>query len=108
MCDARDGIQRQVQTLSSLSAGSATKADVTSALSTIKADLQKMKAAQPDLAPDRKQQAQDSTTAFGTKLRDIVRQALAGLSKSDAQTQATNAAASLKSGVKGSLQPIEC
>ena len=108
VCGARDGIQTQVQTLTSLSAGSATKADVTSALSAIKTDLQKMKDAQPDLAPERKQQVQDATTAFGTQLKDILRQTVAGLSKTDAQTQAKNAAASLKTAVKASLQPIQC
>jgi hypothetical protein len=108
VCSARDGIQTQVQTLSSLSAGSATKADVTSALTAITSDLQKMKDAQPDLAPERKQQVQDATTAFGTQLKDILRQTVAGLSKTDAKTQATNAAASLKSAVKESLQPIQC
>ena len=114
VCGARDGIQAQVQTLSSLSAGSSTKADVTSALSAIMTDLQKMKDAQPDLAPERKQQVQDATTAFGTQLKDILRQTVAGLSKTDAQTQANaqtqakNAAAPLKSAVKESLQPMQC
>jgi hypothetical protein len=108
VCSARDGIQTQVQTLSSLSAGSATKATVTSALGAITTDLQKMKNAQPNLAPDRKQQAQQAATAFGTQLKDILRQTAAGLSKTDAQTQATNAAVSLKSALKQSLQPIQC
>ena len=107
VCSARDDIQTHVQTLTSLSAG-ATKADLTSALSAIETDLQKMKAAQPDLAPERKQQVQDAVTAFGTQLKDIVQQAVAGLSKSDAQTQAKKAAASLNSAVKESLQPIDC
>lgn len=108
VCSARGDIQTQVQTLTSLSAGTATKADVTSALSAIQADLQKMKDAQPDLAPDRKQQVQDAATAFGTQLKDIIKQTIAGLSKNDAKTQATNAAASLKSAVTESLQPIKC
>ena len=43
VCSARDGIQTEVQTLSSLSAGSATKAGVTSALTAISTDLQKIR-----------------------------------------------------------------
>lgn len=31
-----------------------------------------MKAAQPDLAPGRKQQVQDAATAFGTQLKDLL------------------------------------
>ena len=51
---------------------------------------------------------QDATTAFGTQLKDIVRQTVAGLATTDAKTQAENAAASLKSAVTESLQPIDC
>jgi|tagenome__1003787_1003787.scaffolds.fasta_scaffold19884058_1 hypothetical protein len=108
VCSARDDIQAQVKTLGSLSAGSATKADVTSALAAIQADLQKIKGAQPDLAPDRKQQVQDAAAAFGTQLKDTLKQTVSGLTKTGAQTQAKNAAASLESAVKQSLAPIEC
>jgi hypothetical protein len=108
VCAARDSIQSQVQTLTSLSAGDATKANVTASLTAVKTDLQKMKDAEPDLAPARKQQVQDAVTAFGTQLNAILKQTVAGLSKNDAQTQAKNAAASLTSAVKKSLQPISC
>jgi hypothetical protein len=56
---------------------------VTSALSAITADLQKVKDAEPDLAPDRGQEVQDAATAFGAQPRDIVRQTAAGVLKSD-------------------------
>jgi hypothetical protein len=108
VCSARDGIEAEVQTLTSLSAGSATKANVTSSLNAVKADLQKMKDAQPDLAPARKQQVENAVTDFGTQLNQIIRQTIAGLSKTDAQTQAKDAAASLGAAVEKSLQPISC
>ena len=108
VCSAREDIQAQVQTLTSLSAGSATKGDVTSALNAIRTDLQKIKAAQPDLAPERKQQVQDATAAFEAQLKDIVGQTVAGLATGDAQAQADKAAASLKTAVEESLQPIDC
>ena len=108
MCAARADIQAQVETLTTLSAGSATKADVTSAFAAITKSLQTMKDSQADLAPARQQQVQDAAAAFGTQLQDIVKQAVAGLSKTDAKTQATNAATSLKSAVAESLQPIDC
>ena len=108
VCDARADIQAQVETLTTLSAGSATKADVTSALAAITADLQKIKDAQAELTPERKQQVQDAVTAFETQLKDIVRQAVAGLATTDAATQAADAVASLKSAVTASLQPIDC
>lgn len=108
VCRARDDIQTQVKTLTSLSAGNATRADVTSALTAIQSDLQAIRDAQPDLAPERKQQVKDAAAAFGTQLRDILKQTVSGLTKTDAQTQAKNAAASLESAVKETLQPIDC
>jgi hypothetical protein len=51
---------------------------VTSALTAISADLQKMKDAQPKLALGRKQQVQEAATAFDTQLKDIVRQTAPG------------------------------
>jgi hypothetical protein len=108
VCSARGDIQSQVKTLTSLSAGNATKADVTSALSAIQSDLQKIKDAQPNLAPERQQQVKDATAAFGTQLKDILKQTVSGLTKTDAQTQAKTAAASLESAVKQSLDPIDC
>jgi hypothetical protein len=56
---------------------------VTSALSAITADLQKVKDAEPDLAPDRGQEVQDAATAFGAQLREMVRQTAAGVLKTD-------------------------
>jgi hypothetical protein len=108
VCSARDDIQTQVKTLTSLNAGSTTKADVTSALTAIETDLQKIKNAQPQLTSNRKQQVQDAATAFGTQLKDILKQTVSGLTKTDAQTQAKTAAASLDSAVKQSLEPIQC
>ena len=72
VCDARADIQTQVETLTTLSTGNATKADVTSALAAITADVQKIKDAQAELTPERKQQVQDAVTAFETQLKDIV------------------------------------
>ena len=108
VCAARADIQAQAETLTTLSAGTATKTDITSALDSITTDLQTIKDAQSDLTPERKQQVQDATTAFETQLKDIVRQTVAGLATTDAKAQAETAAASLKSAVTESLQPIDC
>jgi type VI protein secretion system component VasK len=108
VCSARSDIQTQVKSLTSMTAASATTAGVSSALTAIAADLQKIKGAQPDLAPERKQQVKSAATAFGTQLKEIARQTVAGLSKHDAKTQAQTAAASLGAAVKASLQPIAC
>ena len=108
VCAARGDIQAQVQTLTSITAENATNTSVTAALSAIRNDLQKIKDAQADLTPERKQQVQDAVTTFGTQLQDIAKQAVAALATSDAETQAKEAAASLKTAVTDSLQPIDC
>ena len=108
VCTARADIQTQVDTLSTVGSGDATRNDLTSAIVAIGADLEKMKAAQANLTPERKQQVQDAITAFGTQLQAVARQAVADRSKDDAKAQATDAAASLKTAVTESLQPIDC
>jgi hypothetical protein len=107
LCSARHDIQTQVQTLTSLSTGSATKADVTSALSAIETDLQI-----DEGGPAR---SRSGAQAAGAGRGDGIRHAAEGppradgcrASKTDAQTQAKNAAASLEPAVKESLQPIQ-
>ena len=108
VCAARADIQAQVKTLASLTAENASNTSVTAALSAITNDLRKIKDAQADLTPERKQQVQDAVTSFGTQLQDIAKQAVAGLASGDAETQAKDAAASLKTAVSESLQPIDC
>jgi hypothetical protein len=108
VCAARADIQTQVDTLSTVGTGDATRNDLTSALAAIGTNLEKIKAAQANLTPERKQQVQDATAAFGTQLQAVVRQAVAARSKDDAKAQATDAAASLKTAVTESLQPIDC
>ena len=74
-----------------------------------KPDLQKIEEAQADLAPERQQPVQDAATAFGTQLRDIAQQAIAGLCRRPTPRRRPRAAAaSLESAVKTSLQPIDC
>ncbi len=108
VCAARADIETQVDTLATVGTGDATRNDVTSALTAIGANLQKIKTAQADLTPERKQQVQDAVTAFETQLQAVVRQAAADRSKDDAKAQAADAAASLKTAVTESLQPIDC
>ena len=108
VCAARADIEAQVDTLATVGTGNATRNDVTAALEAITTNLQTMRAAQADLTPERKQQVQDAVTEFGTQLQAVVREAVASQSKADAKTQATDAAASLKTAVSESLQPIDC
>ncbi len=105
VCAARADIQTQVDNLSS---GTPSRVAITTGLAAIQSDLQKIKSAQGDLAPDRKQQVQDASTAFEAQLKTLAGQIVSGLTKSDAKTQVADAVASLKSAVSEALQPIQC
>ena len=72
VCSARSDISKQIDSLKTLTISTSTPDDVKSALNTIKSDLSKIKDAQPDLAPDRKQQVQTATHTFGSQLQQIV------------------------------------
>jgi hypothetical protein len=97
-----------VDKLSKLDAATASRSDVTSALEAIESDLQRIRDARADLAPERRQQVQEATAAFEAQLKDILRDAIAGLVTTDVKTLATEAADSLRSAVRESLAPIDC
>ena len=108
VCSARSDISKQIDSLKTLTISSSTPDDVKSALNTIKGDLSKIKDAQPDLAPDRKQQVQTATQTFGSQLQQIVTSAVRGLSVTNAKTQIQSAVTSLGAAYKQALEPIKC
>jgi hypothetical protein len=105
VCDARADIQAQVE---NLAAGAPSRIAITTGLAAIQSDLQKIESAQADLAPERKQEVQDASAAFETRLKTIAGQIVSGLGKSDAKTQVADAITSLKSAVTDALEPIQC
>ena len=108
VCSARSDISKQIDSLKTLTISSSTPDDVKAALNTIKGDLSKMKDAQPDLAPDRKQQVQTATKTFESQLQQIVPSTVNGLSVTNAKTQIQSAVTSLEAAYKQALEPINC
>ena len=108
VCSARSDISKQIDSLKTLTISTSTPDDVKSALNTIKGDLSKIKDAQPDLAPDRKQQVQTATQTFESQLQQIVTSTTNGLSVTNAKTQIQSAVTSLEAAYKQALEPIDC
>ena len=108
VCSARSDITKQIDSLKTLTISSSTPDDVKSALNSIKGDLSKIKDAQPDLAPDRKQQVQNATKTFESQLQQIVPNTTNGLSVTNAKTQIQSAVTSLEAAYKQALEPINC
>ena len=108
VCSARSDITKQIDSLKTLTISTSTPDDVKSALNTIKDDVSKMKDAQPDLAPDRKQQVQTATKTFESQLQQIVPSTVNGLSVTNAKTQIQSAVTSLEAAYKQALEPINC
>ena len=108
VCSARSDITKQIDSLKTLTISSSTPDDVKSALNSIKGDLSKIKDAQPDLAPDRKQQVQTATKTFESQLQQIVPSTVNGLSVTNAKTHIQSAVTSLEAAYKQALEPINC
>ena len=108
VCGARSDISKQIDSLKTLTISTSTPDDVKSALNTIKGDLSKIKDAQPDLAPDRKEQVQTATKTFESQLQQIVPSTVNGLSVTNAKTQIQSAVTSLEAAYKQALEPINC
>ena len=108
VCSARSDISKQIDSLKTLTISTSTPDDVKAALNTIKGDLSKIKDAQSDLAPDRKQQVQTATQTFGSQLQQIVTSTVNGLSVTNAKTQIQSAVTSLGAAYKQALEPINC
>ena len=69
VCDAKAGIEKQVQELDGLTASTVTLDGVKSSLQTIGDDLTKLKDAQGDLSGDRKDEAEKAWQTFRTEVK---------------------------------------
>jgi hypothetical protein len=108
VCSARADISKQIDHLKSLTPTTATIEDVQSSLTSIGADLGKIKDAQGDLSGDRKQQVQKANETFSSQVRSITSKAVKSLSLSDATAPLTAALQQLVSAYKQTLAPIDC
>jgi len=108
VCNARADIQKQVDTLTSMSAGTVSITQVEDALKAIQNDLSTIKNEQPNLKPARQQQVQQAVSTFGAEVATAAKEALSSLNADKLKANVKTAAQTLASGVKQALGPIDC
>lgn len=108
VCSARADISKQVNTLTSLTASTISPSQVKTGVEAIANDLTKIKNAQGNLAPARKEQVQSATHTFETQLGSILTGITSNLSLSNAETQFKSALTQLAESYKKTLAPINC
>lgn len=108
VCDARADIAKQVSTLSGLTLTTASVTQVKTGVEAIAGDLQKIKDAQGNLDPARKEQVETATQTFASEVTKIVSGLASNLSLSNAEAQLKSAVSQLTASYKQTLAPINC
>lgn len=115
VCDARKAISEQVTKLQGLTLTSSTVDEAKSGLESIRAELKKIKDAQPDLAPNRKEEVETATNRFGEELKAVSVQVASSLASgtseaaiATAKPKLKAAAETLASDYRQALGPISC
>ena len=91
VCDARAGIEKQVDTLTGLTITTASVDQIQQSLKAIGDDLKDIADAQGDLSSDRKQQVETATQEFGSQVTTTAQQVVSGLGAGDAKAQVQSA-----------------
>jgi len=108
VCEARADISKQITTLSGLTLSTSSVSQAKTSLEAIAADLKKIKGAQANLDPTRKQQVEAATNTFKAQLTAIVSDLTSDLSLTNAATQVKSAVTQLTTSYKQTLAPISC
>ena len=108
VCDARAGIQKQVQELDGLTASTVTLDGVKSSLKSIGDDLTKIKNAQSDLSGDRKNEAEQAWQTFRAEVKTIRENLLTSLSAADAKQQLASSFDDLAASFRSAFDPVDC
>jgi len=108
VCSARADISKQISTLSGLTLSTTSVTTAKTSFEAISSDLSKIRDAQANLAPARKQQIEAATHTFETQVTSIVNELSSTLSLTNAATQVKSAITKLTSSYKQTLAPIDC
>lgn len=108
VCEARSDISKQVKMLSELTLSLTVLSEAKSGLETIGKDLGKIKDAQPNLEPARKEQVQAATHTFETQVNSILSEFVSKPALSKAETQLKSTLTQLASNYEKALAPVNC
>lgn len=108
VCDARDDMSQQVDTLKSLTPATVTTDAVSQSLDAIKNDLKEIAGAQSDLSSDRRSEVEAANKAFTSSIEQIAGEVASSLSASDAKAGIVTAAQQLAASYEKTFAPINC
>ncbi len=108
VCDARSDISKQVKTLSGLTLSTSILTEAKTGLEAIGKDLTKIKDAQPDLEPARKQQVETATSTFASQVESILSELVSKPSLSKLETQLKSSLTQLLASYEKALAPLSC
>jgi hypothetical protein len=108
VCSARSDIQKQVTTLSELTLSTSILSQAKDGLEAITSDLGKIKDAQPNLEPARKQQVETATHTFESQISSIVTGFVTNPSLSSVEKQLKSSLTQYAKSFEKVLAPINC
>jgi hypothetical protein len=108
VCDARADLNKQVDTLASLTPATATADAVSGAVDAIKSDLKQISDAQGDLNDERKQQVESANQQFSAQLKTVAADLGSSLSASGAKAAVQSAGKDLKTSYQQTFAAIPC
>lgn len=108
VCAARSDISKQVQMLSELTLSTNILTQAKTGLEAIASDVTKIKDAQPNLEPARKQQIATATTTFANQVASIITGLVSNPSISNAEKQLKSSLSQYAKSFQQALAPIDC
>jgi hypothetical protein len=108
VCNARDDIAKQVDTLKGLTPATVTTDAVKQSLGAIRNDLKDISGAQSDLSSDRRSEAEAANKEFTTSVRQIAGELGTSLSASDAKASVVTALQQLEATYRSTFARINC
>jgi hypothetical protein len=108
VCSARADIKTQIGDLKGMTASTVTLNGVTTSLATMADAVERIAAAQDDLAPARKQQVKAANSAFKSDLSGLGGDLLKSVSTGQARAQLRASAKQLEQSYEKALAPIKC
>lgn len=108
VCDARDDIAKQVQTLQGLTLATATTEKITDSVQAIQSDLNTIADAMGDLSDERRKEVQSANDAFKAKMDQIRVDLGSNLTLENAATQAKAALQQLAASYRSTFGQLDC
>ncbi len=108
VCEARADISKQVKTLSELTLSTNALTEAKTGVEAIGKDLTKIKDAQPDLEPARKEQVKAATHTFEAQVSSILSELVSKPSLSKLETQLKSSLTQLAASYEKALAPLNC